>query len=200
MIDLFDLPASPLANCFSGKSERPELLILSGPSGAGKSIWCQRFGDRARGAGAIIVGFVSPAVMVEGRKAGIDLVDQLSGERRRLAVQRSQIEAKGTRTANWCLDEQVLSWANEILADLPRCDCLILDELGPLEFLQGHGVQKGLALVDSREAPLTVVVIRLSLLPLAKARWPWGQVVSLSDGEITCGDAAQIVGIQEAFK
>ena len=84
-----DSPASPLANSVSNKDDKPKLVILSGPSGAGKRTWCQGFADRARAAGIIVGGFISPPVFINGQKVGIDIVDQLSGERRCLAVRRT---------------------------------------------------------------------------------------------------------------
>ena len=191
-----DSPASPLANSVSNKDDKPKLVILSGPSGAGKSTWCQGFADRARAAGVIVGGFISPPVFINGQKVGIDIVDQLSGERRCLAVRRTDGD-DDTDSPNWHLDLGTLSWANQRLVDMSSCDCLILDELGPMEFLRGKGLLAGLELVDSRRASLTVAVIRPKLLSLAEERWPWGDVGVIVDDELVERDSGEVMASLE---
>ena len=187
-----DSPASLLASFVSGKEQEPRLLILSGPSRAGKSTWCQKFADQARTAGVLVGGIISPPVFIGGQKEGIDIVCQLSGERRRLAERRMD-RNEGFDTPNWRIDPGTLSWANRKLVEMPSCDCLILDELGPLELLHGKGLQAGLELVDSRKTSLTVVVIRPKLLPIAAERWPWGQVAMIAAGEMAERDSGELL-------
>lgn len=176
-----DSPASPLAILLKREHNPRELIILSGPSGVGKSTWCTQLAEQARSFSLVVGGLISSPVYEDGHKIGIDLVDQLSNECRRLAVQRNGAP-DGIATANWLFDAQVLAWGNQKLGDLPPCDCIILDELGPLEFFRGQGLQAGLKLIDDRRTPLMVVVIRPKLLPLAEERWPWGRVTFLQEG------------------
>jgi nucleoside-triphosphatase THEP1 len=168
--------ASSLAELLVNKKKTPELIIISGLSGAGKSSWCLTLARQARSSGVIVGGVISPPVFINGHKVGIDLVVLLTGERRRLAVRYSRA-SDGLRTANWLVDPQVLAWGNQQLLCLPSCDCVILDELGPLEFNQGQGLQAGLKLIDDRQLPLVVAVIRPKLLPLAQKRWPRAEII-----------------------
>ena len=186
MPDLFDSPASPLAFLLAGKSKKPALTFLSGSPGAGKSTWCLELAEAARASGLVVGGLISPAVLVDGRKTGIDLVNLASGECRRLAVRRGEAE-EGFRTARWVLDPGVLAWGNQQLQALPPGDILILDELGPLEMEQGRGLAAGLALIEKRQMPRIVAVVRPALLPIARQRWPWGRTLMLNRAQAESG-------------
>ena len=137
----------------------------------------------ARAAKLRIAGLIAPPVFNDQEKTAIDLIDQSSGECRRLAVRRG-VSGSGIQTTNWLLDPAVLAWGNQRLHDLPACDLLIIDELGPLEFVQGAGLQAGLRLIDERHVSRTVVVIRPSFLTLARKRWPWAAVLDLGDERV----------------
>jgi len=77
------------------------------------------------------------------------------------------------------MDEAVVAWGDAHLARLTPPELLILDELGPLEFIAGRGLQAAFPLLDGRGYRWGVVVIRPDLLAAAQTRWPWAQVVSL---------------------
>lgn len=186
MPDLFDSPASPLAFLLARDGKEPALTFLSGPPGAGKSTWCLGLAEEARARGLVVGGLISPAVLVDGRKTGIDLVNLVSGEGRRLAVRRSEA-AEGFRTAQWVLDPGVLAWGNQQLQALAPCDILILDELGPLELEQGRGLAAGLELIQKRQMPLIVAVVRPGLLPIARQRWPWGRTLMMDRARVESG-------------
>jgi nucleoside-triphosphatase THEP1 len=178
----YDSPASPLAELSISEDESPRLVILSGPSGAGKSSWCLQLAEQATSANFVVGGLISPAVFRDDTKIGIDLVDQPYGQCRRLAVRRGE-ERDGLKTEQWLLDPTVLAWGNRQLATLPPCDIVILDELGPQELEHGRGLQVGLTLIESRRIPLIVVVVRPNLLPQARKRWPWGEVLMLASDQ-----------------
>jgi nucleoside-triphosphatase THEP1 len=143
-----------------------------------------RLAEQARSLSLLVGGLISPPVFIDGDKVGIDLVDQITGECRRLAVRHK--EAKdGLRTDQWLFDPDVLAWGNRQLLVLPPCDIVILDELGPLELAQGLGLQAGLNLIDSRQFPLVVVVVRPKFLSVVKKRWPWGEVLAVASNRTT---------------
>jgi hypothetical protein len=84
------------------------------------------------------------------------------------------------------MDETVMAWGNAHLARLTPPDLLIIDELGPLEFSAGKGLQAAFPLLEGRGYRWGVVVIRPDLLAAAQGRWPWAQVVAL-DSESGAG-------------
>lgn len=172
-------PGSTPASFISPKRLQPGLTLVSGPRGAGKSTWCLDLARQARALGLEPRGLASPAVMENGFKIGIDLLDLASGERRRLANRRGATGG-GLTTTDWRMSAETLRWGNAILENLKSCDLFILDELGPLEFQGGLGLTAGLGFVDSRRDLPLFVVIRPSLLEAACQRWPWALIFDLA--------------------
>jgi iron complex transport system ATP-binding protein len=176
-----DQPETNLAKVFAGGRESPQLIIVTGQSGSGKSTWCKELARRAAEKGLSVGGVLSPAVFENGEKTGIDLIDLSDGTRRRLADRRQGSSSKVT-TPRWQFDEAALDWGNTILGNLPSTDLVIIDELGPLEFVRGMGLQNGLRVVDEGGHRVTCVVVRPSLLSDARKRWPHGLVMDVGDG------------------
>ena len=158
-----------------------KLTLITGPSGSGKSAWCAQFIEEARADGLNVGGVLSRPVLIQERKVGIDLLDLITGEGRRLATPRTA-ESEGLMTGHWQFEPQTLTWANLILRDLPPCDIVIIDELGPLEFTRDEGLEEGMHIVDDKRFPEMYVVVRPELLSRALQRWPWAQVLDVSRG------------------
>lgn len=165
-------PASLLTEIITKHNHIPELILITGPSGSGKSTWCAELAEGARAKGMSVGGLLSPPVIVGGSKVGIDLIDLATGERRRLAIPRGSTSPAPT-ICHWQFEPTTLAWGNDILRDLPPCDLVILDELGPLEFIHDGGLQEGVHLIDSRRLRVACVTIRPELRPHAQKRWPW---------------------------
>lgn len=191
-------PADLVARTTTTAGKEHELILVTGDSGAGKTNWCLELIRQARAVGVEPVGLVSLAVFAQGVKTGIDLINITTGERRRLAMRRNEGEPpespllgrppeslllgrpqplRATDTLGWRFDPETFTWGNQILEGLQHGELLILDELGPLEFLSTEGLIAGLKCIDSRDYRLACVVVRLKLLATALDRWPWGQVI-----------------------
>ncbi len=168
-----DSPDSLLAS-FESETESGRLILVTGESGLGKTRWCLALAAFAKARGICPGGLVSPAVFKGNRKIGIDLLDLDSGLMRHLAARRGESD-KGQITEYWRLDDEVLTWGNNILAGCESCKLLILDELGPLEFTRGSGLTNGIGLITARRYRLACVVVRPSLLDDAQVLWPWGE-------------------------
>lgn len=126
------------------------------------------------------VGLISPAVFQSGLKTGFDLVNLATGERRRLANLSDSVASQtglNEIPMKWIFNSEVLAWGNQILAELPASELLILDELGPLEFVSQSGWTAGLACIDAKICHMACVVVRPELLDTALSRWPWAQVI-----------------------
>jgi len=174
---LIDSPDSLLASFASG-NEPGRLILVTGPSGSDKTRWCLALADYASILGIHAGGLVSPAVFEGGLKVGIDLLDLRSGAQRRLAVRRGE-SGNGQITEDWHVDDETLNWGNEILAHSGACQLFILDELGPLELERGVGLTNGIELIAARRYRLACVVVRPTLLEIAQALWPWGEVLQI---------------------
>ncbi|MBN1311063.1 MAG: ATP-binding cassette domain-containing protein [Anaerolineae bacterium] len=170
-------PGSELNQIFEQSQHSPQLLLITGLTGAGKTSWCTRMAQVARSQGLRVKGVLSPSVFEGESKVAIDLLSLETDEKCRLAVQRNDRGAE-LATVLWQFDPAVMAWGNDILGNLRDSDLVILDELGPLEFLRGQGLVEGLKLIDEKRYRVACVVIRSSLLPDALERWPHAQVVN----------------------
>jgi nucleoside-triphosphatase len=173
-------PAALLASFLSDTDKQTQLIILTGPSGSGKTAYCQALFSAAQGESLQSRGLISPPVFINGQKIGIDVIDLLSGNRRRLAAFRSQPEP-GSFIRDWRFDWEALAWGENCLQEISYADLLIVDELGPLEFYEGRGWISGLRLLDARSYRLGCVVIRPDLLETALLRWPWARVIRIPE-------------------
>lgn len=167
-------PDSLLASLPSG-NEPGRLIILTGPSGSGKTRLCLALAGRAKDLGILRRGLISPAVFEGDSKYGIDLLDLDTGAQRHLAIHRGD-SSSGEITEDWQFDTETINWGNIVLGQVGDCPLFILDELGPLELQRGVGLTGGIGLITSRRFGLACVVVRPSLLEIARVLWPWGEI------------------------
>lgn len=173
-------PGSLLASFLSQPTQIGRLILLTGPSGSGKTAWCMDLIQQARQVGYHPSGLVSPAVIIDGIKVGIDLIEVATGARQRLANRRDQATpwpTLATKTPGWNFNPAVLTWGNNLLRAIHLSELLVIDELGPLEFLEGQGFTAGFNLIAKRSYRLACVVVRSALLPDAQERWPWSETL-----------------------
>jgi nucleoside-triphosphatase THEP1 len=149
---------------------------VTGLSGVGKTAWCTRLVELAREKGLSVSGVLSPSIFKDTRKVGINLVDLSTGESRQLASLR-HAESEKSGTPRWSFDPEVTAWGNCVLEESSASDLLVIDELGPLEFLQNKGFTAGLHRLDAGDYKVACVVVRASLLPSALQRWHNATVV-----------------------
>ncbi|NLN69596.1 MAG: ATP-binding cassette domain-containing protein [Chloroflexi bacterium] len=169
-------PGSRLNQVYEQSLVSPQIILITGLSGAGKTTWCQRLAQSAKKMGVTVAGILSPGIYENGRKLAIGARDLYGGEERQLAQLREKEDAT-LATPRWVFDPTALEWANQKLGSAPKTDLLIIDELGPLEFLRGVGLTEGLSRVDSGSYRVACVVVRSSLLPKALQRWSNAVVV-----------------------
>ncbi len=181
--DALERPDSALARLVEAARTRPQRVLITGHSGSGKSRWCERLVALARRRGWRVAGVLSPPAMDDGRKVGIDLLDLITGERRRLADLRRGPNAEGPATERWRFDEAVLTWGDDALRSAGETahDLVMVDELGPLELQRGVGFVSGLRLVDELSSGVACIVVRPSLLEAALKRWPDAVVIDVED-------------------
>ena len=196
-------PAAFLATRNANHTNATVFWLLTGKKGSGKTSWCRELVAVARRAGQSVCGLLSEPVFVAGRKVAIDLVDIASRERRRLAWLRARpcagllaavaeravecaMQRDGLRpgaplpaAGRWEFDPETIAWGNEILRRDEPADLLIIDELGPLEFRQGDGLQAAFTTLSAGHDRLGIVVVRPSLVPLARGRWPDSQILTV---------------------
>lgn len=176
------MPDSP-----SNAKDYARLHLVCGERDSGKTQVCAALAQLLSLYGEDLAGLISPGVFVEGRKTAIEAYDLRSQQRRRLAIPRIAQDATEPPLAaaqewtsrDWAFDEGVLAWGNAILRVSVPCGVLIVDELGPLEFVAGRGWMNGLNALDSQNYRMAVTTIRPGLLESAAQRWPGAQVHEL---------------------
>jgi nucleoside-triphosphatase len=177
LTEMLSITDSWLNAILSAAEQEPQIYLVTGPFGTGKTTWCTRMIEKAQTRDLRVCGVLSPGLFQDGEKSGIELINLADGERRLLAVPHTG-NAAGIVTAHWHFDPEVLDWGNLILSDLPDdFDVLMVDELGPLEFERGEGLQAGLRAVDARTYKVACVVVRPALLDQAQTRWPGSTVI-----------------------
>lgn len=164
----------------------PNLHLVSGERGSGKTQVCAGLAQLLSLYNEDLGGVISPAVFTRGRKTGIEVYDLRTQQRRSLAGLRSSdepLESGAPATADWAFDAAALAWGNELLHQAVPCGVLIVDELGPLEFVEGQGWMAGLDALDSRKYRMAVATVRPTLLQTALQRWPKAQVHRLESSD-----------------
>ena len=154
------------------------ITILTGGRGAGKTRACQRLVEQAQLRGWSIAGVLCPAVFENGAKTAINMLDLSTGRLQHLA--RHENRQTGFEvTDHWNFDEAVLEEGNDILGAAGKCDLLVVDELGPLEFSRGQGWVKAFDTLARGEFKRAVVVIRPELMDKACTFWPSAGIINL---------------------
>lgn len=138
------------------------IILLSAPSGTGKTSTCQELLTLSRQSDLRVTGVLSLPVTHDGQKVAIRLCDLNTGQENLLArrITSDKIADVGT----WEFEENTIAWGQDICANLPRSDLLILDEIGPLELEQKRGLTHIVDALFHAEYRLAVVTIRPVLI------------------------------------
>lgn len=150
------------------------LLVICGPVGAGKTtLLRQQVGVRAA-AGQSVGGIASPAVFEDGRRAGYDLIELRTGQRRPLA----RVAAAPGMTpliGRYWFDEAAIAAGNEAVIGAVRdgLEVIALDEVGPLEFAGGGWAPAlDVALAADDGSQELMIVCRSALCDALPDRFP----------------------------
>lgn len=141
------------------------IVLLSGDRGVGKSTVCQKFVEWVRRRGKTVGGVVAPARHDElGRKTGIDLMDVSTGETRGLASTEDDLE--GPKVGPYSMDARVLQWGLAAILEAIQSqkDVVLMDEIGPLELVEGGGLAAALPALRASPDKHYLVVVRPELI------------------------------------
>jgi len=152
------------------------LILLSGPVGSGKTTLCQRLVDLVGRQGYQVGGVLTPAVVRDGIKVGIEAVNLSTGEVRRLACNSRGATPKTcapgtTQVGQYVLDDRTLSWVAALCvealadADTAASDSLVfVDEIGRLELDRRAGLARLIPLLAQPRQARVIVIVRDTLL------------------------------------
>jgi nucleoside-triphosphatase THEP1 len=137
------------------------IVILVASSGMGKTTACRRAVKLAKAAGFRAAGLLSVPLYRDGAKAAIVLYEIHGHSWRTLA--RAHGESQGPQVGIWVFEQRALAWGQQVLASLPACDLLVIDEIGPLEIEQGLGLTNAYDVLRRPGYRLALVSLRPSL-------------------------------------
>lgn len=155
-----------------------EIILLTGELQSGKTNLCLDMYQLAQEARVRVGGILSPAVFEGSRKTAIDALDLKSGNRKRLAELRTNHQTD-LETQRWSFYPEIVDWGNMLLKGAVPCDLLMIDELGPLEFLRGEGWVNGFSVIENGDYLTALIVIRPSLIDHAARLWQVSRIIDL---------------------
>ncbi len=156
--------------------KRGTVILVSGERGAGKTAALLRVRGAALSAGLVTGGFLSVARFAEGEKVGIDVMDAATGALHPLA----EVGEGGVlSTGHYRFHPAGIAAGLRFAQDGQGADVFFADELGPLELERGEGWADVLPMIAARAFGVGFVVVRPSLLAVAR------ESLALPDGTPT---------------
>jgi nucleoside-triphosphatase len=152
-----------------------DVTLVTGPSGAGKTTWVSRAAAEFPGR---VAGVICPGMYESGIRVRIDAHIIRTGQSFPLASQNN-LQSFAIRTPAWGFNEETIALVNQELRLPSAAELLIIDELGPLEFLRNQGFVDALDAIENHEGK-ALVVVRSSLVEVARARWPSANVLKIN--------------------
>ncbi len=149
----------------NGEGPRPEtglIVVLIAPSSAGKTTACGRTAELAQRRGWEVAGVLAPPIYNGQNKVAIALRNLRTGQEHILA--RVHPAGPGPQTGQWWFDPATIAWGQHLLASLPPCDLLVIDEIGPLELQQREGLTNALYAVSHAAYRLALMTLRPELI------------------------------------
>jgi nucleoside-triphosphatase THEP1 len=172
-------------------ARQAQLVVVSGAPGAGKTTSIDLLVASLRARGVAVGGVTQPALEVEGGRAGYDVLDLNTGDRRSLACKSSGVHG-------FDFDDKVWGWAGERLAQAQgRDQVVVIDELGRLE-ARGEGHLVALRELVSRPGRAAVLLasVRSDCLDLIVEQI--GEPVLHLEAPLSPGEGAEAVEHIEA--
>ena len=170
---------------------RSLVTLLIASSGVGKTTACLRAVELAQARGLRVAGVLSLPVYQGQAKTAIALRD-IVGEQERILA-RGDHAGEGPRVGIWTFDPASVAWGQQVLASLPPCDLLVIDEIGPLELEMGQGLTNALDALRQADYRLALVSIRPALAGAVAAQLNGLQVSALTLDEQTRDEQPQII-------
>lgn len=151
------------------RRSEPQILLVTGASGSGKTTYCLRIIKKYRQEGRRVSGLLSPGLFENGVKTAIQAMDLCTGEIHLFATKElSQDEC--VQVGEWLVRVETINWGNQVLSRSDPCELLVIDELGPLEFILGGGWQSAFTRLEQKDFMSALVVVRPELRKLAYQR------------------------------
>jgi nucleoside-triphosphatase THEP1 len=147
-----------------------KVILLTGARGSGKTTLLREFVEGCRKKSIPVAGILSPAVWIDSKRIGYDVLDIHSGERRSLC--RIGPNGSGPKVGEFNFLEDGIQFGNEILGSAsPKVSALvIIDEIGPLE-LNGNVWASSVDQLMKQTVTPVLLVVREQLIEKVSSRW-----------------------------
>jgi nucleoside-triphosphatase len=160
-------------------SSNTDLILLTGQRGAGKTSLLEKLVEGARQARCTVSGLLTLPRMAQQQKTGLEALDLRSGTRRLLAS-RIAGELNGPQMGDWTFAADALDWGNNVIKQISRCDLIILDEIGPLEFDRHQGWTSAFELLaNPLPCRLAIIVVRPKYADIFLQRFSQARTVTI---------------------
>jgi len=198
------------------------VFILTGPSRAGKTTVCRAVAEAARLRGLTVAGVLTEDGPTESGVAGGGIMRQVvrdlrSDERRLLATapgeghglsvdaaregSSARPEASprevppGSFASHWVFEPEGVEFGRRALdaAAVAGCDLLVVDQIGPLELLDGGGWTDALDVVLAGRHRLALLVVNPRVIHEAEARLAGRPVETLLVDDSTREDLPSVL-------
>ena len=155
---------------FVGMKQSGRIVLVTGGINAGKTTFCQYTVRVARQEGRYVAGLLSLGIWMDGQKVGVELENLTSG--RRLPFAHCRETFSGPTFGRFSFSQSTIDEANRYLRALRALslDLLVIDEIGPLECMQGEGLQAVWPLLAAQSYRTAIVAVRPRLVPVLRDR------------------------------
>jgi nucleoside-triphosphatase THEP1 len=147
------------------------LILLTGERGIGKSTVCSTLRDFVARRGVRCGGFLTRRDLDDaGATCGLSLEEAATGACHRLAATREEL--RGPRVGPFSMDAAMLALGVQLARSAfdANLDLVFLDEIGPLELVQGLGFAPAIPLVAAHPRAAVILTLRPTLVVAAASR------------------------------
>ena len=161
------------------------VILVTGNRGSGKTTFCSHYSQEMKSQGWRVGGILSLPVFENGQKSAIEVMDLTSQERKIFATLTPGCP-QDIILGIWAIKPEAIGWGNAIFKDAHTLDLLIVDELGPLEFMKGEGWYKAFEALNrvGVEIQQALVVVRPELRKQAYQKLPISREIEIKDNRI----------------
>ena len=151
-----------------------KVVILTGERGCGKSTVCAHAARLAQAKGLAVRGILTLPRYDGGQRVGLDVEEVPTGVTHPLAELHQTTD--GPTMGRYHFHADGIRRGRAILNSITRCDALVIDELGPLELVEGQGWPDAIDVLNAGVCRLALVVVRPGLVSSLVNRLRVGRV------------------------
>ncbi|AGB37689.1 nucleoside-triphosphatase [Natronococcus occultus] len=138
----------------------PRNALVTGPPRSGKTTALERTVAVLRDDGKAVGGLVCPELREDGDRVGFEIVDLATGERAVMA----HVDVDGPAVSRYGVDVAAVGRLSRsaLSTAVDDCDCVVIDELAPMQLESDQFVTATRRVLDSRTPVLASIAVRES--------------------------------------